>query len=125
MPLAGTPEAQWPPFTRDRLFGHWFWEHYWAGNIVSVGGLIAGIADTAFWVNTRAILGSDCCAVARDVRSPEEPVLRQGRYVYHEVLRDGKSVPPLEALLAYPGRVDLATRFRQPDSERGEKETAI
>lgn len=120
MPLAGCPEVQWPPFTRNRLFGHWFWEHYWAGNIVSVGGLIAGTADTVFWVDTRAVLGWDCCAVAHDVRSPEEPVLRQGRYVYHEALQDGKLVPSLESLLADPSKVDLASRFRPPNPSHGE-----
>jgi hypothetical protein len=123
MPLAGSPEVQWPPFTRDRLFGHWFWEHYWAGNIVSATGLIAGTADTVFWIDTRAILGSDCCVVARDVRSPGEPVLRQGRYVYHEVLRDRKPVPSLETLLADPSKVDLASRFGQSDSDCGETRT--
>ena len=28
MPLAGVPEPQWPPFTDERLFGPWFWEHF-------------------------------------------------------------------------------------------------
>jgi hypothetical protein len=115
MPLAGSPEAQWPPFTRERLLGHWFWEQYWAGNVVSVGGLIASTSDTVFWVDTEAILGSDCCAVARDVRSAGEFALPKGRYVYHEVLTEGDLVPSLEALLADPAKADLASRF-QPSS---------
>jgi hypothetical protein len=120
MPLMGSPEAQWPPFARDRLLGHWFWEHYWAGNIVSVGSLVAGTSDTVFWVDTQAILGSNCCVVARDVSSPDEPVLRQGRYVYHEVLREGKPVPTLETLLADPNKTDLASRFQPLDSGSGQ-----
>jgi hypothetical protein len=28
MPLAGTPDAQWPPFTGEQLVGDWFWKHY-------------------------------------------------------------------------------------------------
>jgi hypothetical protein len=123
MPLAGSPEAQWPPFTRERLLGHWFWEHYWAGNVVSVGGLIASTSDTVFWVDTEAILGSDCCAVAREVRSVDELALPEGRYVYHEVLSEGDLVPPLDGLLAYPGKADLASRFRPYSAEHGDLQT--
>ena len=112
MPLADIPEAQWPPFTGERFFGHWFWEHYWAGNIVSVDGLVAGTPDTAFWVDTQAILGSDCCVVARDIKSSDGYRLRRGRYIYHKALREDRPVPSLEALLADPGKTDLAPRFR-------------
>ena len=111
MPLAGTPEAQWPPFMCERLFGHWFWEYYRAGCIISLDDLIARKPDTVFWVDTKAILGSDCCAVARDISSPEGPLLRHGRYVYFQVLQAGNPVPSLEALLADSGKIDLAPRF--------------
>jgi hypothetical protein len=112
MPLAGVPEAQWPPFTGERLFGYWFWENYRAGNVVSVDGLVARTSKTVFWVGTQAILGSDSCAVAHDIWSPEGYVLRRGRYVYHQALRTGKPVPTLEAMLA-DGKVDLAPRFQR------------
>lgn len=113
MPLAGTPEAQWPPFTGERLFGHRFWEQYRAGSIITLDNLIAGTPDTVFWADTKAILGSDCCAVAHDISSPDGPVLRRGRYVYYQALRDGKPVPSLNALLADPGKIDLAPRFQR------------
>ena len=112
MPLAGVEEAQWPPFTGERLFGHWFWEHYRAQSIIYLGGLIAETPNTVFWTDTKAILGSDCCVVACDVRSPEGPTLRRGRYVYDLALRAGKPVPSVEVLLADPGKTDLAPRFQ-------------
>jgi hypothetical protein len=113
MPLTGTPEAQWPPFTGELLLGSWFWDHYRAGSIVSLGGLIAGTPDTVFWLDTQAILGGNCCAVARDIRSREGYTLRRGAYVYYEALRAGKPVPPLDVLLSDPGKTDLAPRFRR------------
>lgn len=111
MPLAGSPESQWPPFTYERLFGRWFWDYYWSGTIITLGGLVAETRATAFWVDTKAILGSDCCAVARDVISSEGRTLPRGRYVYFQALRAGKLVPPLNVLLANAGKVDLAPRF--------------
>jgi hypothetical protein len=119
MPLAGIPEPQWPPFTGKRLFGHWFWEHYRAGSIVSLASLIAETPDTVFWVNTQENLGSDCCAVARDVEGPHGCKLRRGRYVYSEALRSGKPVPSLTALLADTGKTDLAPRFRRSGQRDG------
>jgi hypothetical protein len=113
MPLAGSRQAQWPPFTGERLFGSWFWEHYQAGCIISLDSLIAGTRHAVFWVDTRAILGSDCCVVSSDIRSPEGPTLRRGRYVYHETLRAGTMVPSLSALLADTGKTDLGPRFQQ------------
>lgn len=111
MPFAGIPETQWPPFASEHLFGQWFWEHYWAGNIVSLGALIARIPDTVFWVDTEAILGSGCCVVSRDIKSPGGYTLRRGRYVYHQVLRAGGPVPSLDVLLDDNGKIDLASRF--------------
>jgi hypothetical protein len=112
MPLAGTPEAEWPPFTDERFFGDWFWEHYRAGRVVLLDDLVAGTPGTVYWVDTRTILGSDSCAVARDIRNPKGRTLRRGRYVYYKALRAGKLVPPLAALLADSSKIDLAPRFR-------------
>jgi hypothetical protein len=113
MPLAGTPVPQWPPFTDERLFGPWFWEHYRAGSIISLDDLIAGTPDTVFWVNTQAILGSDCCVVARDITNPDGHTLRRGRYVYYRPLRARTPVPSLKALLVDTSQIDLALRFRR------------
>ena len=113
MPLAGAPEAQWPPFTGEQLFGNWAWEHYRVGNIVLLDDLIAGTADTVFWADTKTIFDSDCCAVARDITSPEGHTLQRGRYVYYQVLRAGRPMPSLDVLLANTSKVDLAPRFRR------------
>lgn len=113
MPRTGIPEAQWPPFTGERFFGHWFWEHYWAGRIISLGDLIARTPDTVFWTNTKAILDSDCCTVARDIASSEGYTLRRGIYVCYQTLRADKAVPPLTVLLADVEKTDLAPRFRR------------
>jgi hypothetical protein len=113
MPLAEVPQPQWPSFTGRPLFGSWFWEHYQDGSIIPLDRLIAYNADAVFWVNTQAILGSDCCAVARDISSPEGHTLRRGRYVYSEALQVGAPLPSLTALLSDPGKTDLAPRFRR------------
>ncbi len=113
MPLAGIPEAQWPPFTGDPLFGHWAWEGDPAGSVVSIDEFVAANPDVVFWVDTKAILGSDCCVVARDLTGPEGHTLRRGRYVYYQALKASKPVPSLGALLADPGKMDLAPRFER------------
>jgi hypothetical protein len=113
MPLAGIPETQWPPFADEPLFGHWFWEHYRAGRIISLDGLIAATPGVVFWADTEAIIGSGCCAVAHDIKSPEGRTLQRGRYVYYQALRAAKPVPSLRALLADSGKIDLAARFRR------------
>lgn len=117
MPRLGSSEARWPPFTGERLFGSWFWDHYRAGSIISLGGLIARNPETAFWADTERILGSSCCVVVRDLRNPEGPTLRRGCYVYHQALRTGQPVPSLEVLLADADKIDLAPRFRSSASE--------
>jgi hypothetical protein len=114
MPLADSPSESWPPFTEEPLFGCWFWEYYNAGAISSLDDLIAGNPGSVFWVNTKSVLGSDCCAVARDIKTLEGYALRRGRYVYYEALRAGKPVPQLRTLLAATDKADLASRFRRP-----------
>jgi hypothetical protein len=112
MPLAGIPEAQWPPFTGEPLFGNWSWEHFRSAKIVSLADFIAGTLDTVFWVDTKAALGSDSCVVAHDMTSPEGYTLRRGCYVYYQTLREGMLVPSLRSLLADTSKIDLATRFQ-------------
>ena len=111
MPLAGTTESQWPPFVGEHLFGHWFWEHFQNGDIISLGALIARNPDTVFWVDATAPLGSACCVVAADIGDSSGRLLRRGRYVYFQVLQADTTMPSLEALLADPGKADLAPRF--------------
>lgn len=113
MPLAGTAEALWPSFTGEPLLGHWSWEHYQTGRMVSLDRLIAGAPGTVWWVDTTATLGSNCCVVARDITGKAGYRLRQGRYLDYEVLRAGKPTPALTALLADPGKIDLAPRFQE------------
>jgi hypothetical protein len=113
MPLVEDPVAQWPPFTDELLLGDWFWEQQRIGRIVSLGSLIADHPDTVFWVDSGSSIGSDCCAVARDISESHGATLRRGRYVYHKVLRDGYRVPALDVLLADPGKIDLAERFQR------------
>lgn len=115
MPLAGSSEELWPPFTDECFFGRWFWEHYQAGSVRSLSEIIAGVPGAVFWTDTKAILGSDCCAVVRDIRTPEGYTLRSGRYVYYQVLRAGKPVPSLRILLASTDKIDLASRFHQSE----------
>jgi hypothetical protein len=111
MPLAGTPELQWPPFTDERLFGGWFWKHYLAGEVICLGNLVAENPDTVFWVDLKATTGSDCCAVERDIRTFTGHTLRRGCYLYFQALRERRRVPPLDVLLADAGKIDLAPWF--------------
>ena len=112
MPLAGSPEKEWPPFTGAPLFGPWFWDHYRAGRIVSLAGLIAATQRMVFWVPTEGALSVGCIAVMADV-SGKGAVLRQGAYIYFEDLRAGKPGVPLSELLAGSGKTNLAPRFRR------------
>jgi hypothetical protein len=114
MPLAGTEWDVWPPFTGRQFFGSWFWEHYRSGQLVLLDGVIADNPGAVFWVNTYQALGADSCAVARDIKDPDGPILRRGRYVYSEILRSEQPVPSLTALLADASKTDLAPRFRRP-----------
>ena len=113
MPRAEDPKAQWPPFTDERPFGRWFWEHYRAEEIISLDCLIAETPDTVFWANTKMLLGWDSCAIARNVKAPGGYTLRRGVYVYHQALQACRPVPPLRILLADGAKSDLAPRFRR------------
>ncbi len=114
MPLVGTPESQWPPFSIERYFGRWFWKDYQAGNIVRLDGLIAANPGVVFWLDTYQALGSDCCVVASDIKTPEGRILRRGKYLGAAALRAGAAVPSLTKLLAEVGKTDLAPRFQVP-----------
>jgi hypothetical protein len=113
MPRASLREVDWPPFASEHLFGTWFWEYYRAGEIVWLDGLIAETTGLVLWVNTTAILGSDCCVVARDIKKPGGYTLRHGCYVDCEALRAAQPVPSLARLLADPDKIDLGPLFRK------------
>jgi hypothetical protein len=113
MPLAGTPHDRWPPFTSERLFGPWFWEHYRARRIVSLAGPIAGRPGTVFWVQTETALGWDCCVVSEDITDDDAyVVLPRGCYLYYEGLRPDDRMPAITTLLATSAKTDLAPRMR-------------
>ncbi len=112
MPRAGVSEGEWPPFTAECFFGPWFWQHYRARSIVSLGSLIAGTPETVFWVDTRRLLGSECCVVAHDTSSSDGYILPHGCYVHYEVLQARMPLPSLDRLLADAHKTDLASRFR-------------
>lgn len=99
MPLAGTTEAHWPPFSGQRFLGKWFWAYQRAGDIVPLTDLIRQNKDTVFWVDTDAILGSGCLVVAHDLTSTQGFRLKSGRYVHHTALRAGRPIPSLNVLL--------------------------
>ena len=124
MPLAGTPTTHWPPFADESALGHWFWDYYRVGSVVSLEDVVRANPDTVFWVDTRAALGSDCCVVARDVPGPRF-TLPSGRYVYQRALRLSKPVPALLDLLADRSKTDLAARFRSPARDALPKEAGI
>jgi hypothetical protein len=117
MPRVGTSKGQWPPFTDERPFGHWFWEHYQAEELVSLDRLIADSPDTVFWVSTKTVLGSDYCAVAQDVKSTGGCTLQRGVYIPVEAMLTGRRLPPLSDLLADRTKTDLAPRFRESACE--------
>lgn len=113
MPLVGTSEIRWPPFTDEPVFGRWFWQYYDAGTVVNLVRLISETPCTVFWAATKGILGSDCCVVAQDTESSEGLTLPRGRYVYSEVLQEGRPVPSLDTLLADDRKIDLSPRFQR------------
>jgi hypothetical protein len=118
MPLVGISQKRWPPFTDERFFGAWFWEHYRVGNIIYLGGVIAANPETVFWVGTYEVLGSDCCVVGCDIKIREGHILRSGRYLDAAALRTGAVVPSLAYLLASADKTDLAPRFAGSSTEQ-------
>jgi hypothetical protein len=109
MPLVGTPESRWPPFIGKRIFGWWFWDYYQNNSVVPLDGLIAKNPGAVFWVNTQAAIGSDCCAVARDITATY--TLPRGSYAYSGALQADEAIPSLAELLADEDGVDLSPRF--------------
>lgn len=104
MPLAGSPETEWPPFTGEPVLGPWVWECVASGQLAPLNLVIAGTDGAVFW-------SGGCLAIASDVAGPGF-VLTPDVYVYYQQLRAGV-VSSLETLLADPGVVDLAPRFQR------------
>ena len=110
-PLEGVPDSSWPPFTGETLAEGWSWDGYRNGDIVDLAPLIAATPGTVFWAYPDG-LTYPCCAVARNVTSPDGWVLVQGCYVGWRSLRDEETAGPLDEVLA--GDVtDLAPRFQE------------
>jgi len=108
MPMAGTTELDWPPFTADPLDDGRLWDYVAWGEIVDVGALLARNAGRAFWIPSpdRRSARHGYVVVAGDVPA-EEYWLPAGVYVDHWTLREGIQAPPADYLLALPGAVDL------------------
>jgi hypothetical protein len=111
MPRAGYPQEHWPPFTGERLFGPWFWDHHRVGRISSLVDLLTEAHGTVFWADTKTALGSDCCVVVQDLQGPDGHTLPRGIYVYSGALLAALPLPSPEELLASAHTVDLASRF--------------
>jgi hypothetical protein len=110
MPNADLSEAAWPSVTGERLVGPWLWEYVRAARIVNLAPCIATAGNAAFWVDAAKTLSSGAIVVSRDLASPDGWALPRGRYVYY---RHIAAAPSLDALLADPGKTDLAPRFRE------------
>jgi hypothetical protein len=108
MPHAGDDRDSWPPFTYEPVLGPWFWNAYQLGRIVNLGPMVATHPETVFWAGTAESLGSNCCAVARDILTDQGAVLRSGDYVCWQPLADGVSPPALSDLLLAPDLTDLS-----------------
>jgi hypothetical protein len=111
MPCAEAPGTQWPSFISEPFIGNWFWELMESGKIVSIEKLVAETPETVFWLDTEAALGSYCCVVTQDIKSPEGYILPRGRYLFHEVLQAGIQIPSADELLSSFNMADLAPRF--------------
>jgi hypothetical protein len=111
MPRADISRALWPPFTGERIFGNWFWEHLRDERIFSLEELITDNPGTVFWVDIEFALSHGCCAVAQSIVAENGYILRSGCYAYYEELKVGSHLPTLDALMADSGRIDLAPRF--------------
>jgi hypothetical protein len=112
MPRADSSETQWPPFTDERLFGNWFWHHLRARCIIDLGGVIAATPGTFFWADTYPVLGSDCCVVSGDVKTPDGHVLCHGTYLDSAALRAGVAAPTFAELPKGVDVTDLAPGFK-------------
>ena len=115
MPMAGTSElAHWPPFA-STPFDWRLWEYVERGQIVDIVPVLTHGVGRAYWVpslDRRSARHEDGCVVIRDHLAADEYWVPAGVYMDHWILREGFSAPPVTRLLALPGVVDLARRFR-------------
>ncbi|MGH3193479.1 MAG: hypothetical protein ACRDOL_40740 [Streptosporangiaceae bacterium] len=112
MPRAGTPEAQWPPFAAEPVFGAWFWDHRRAGRIISLAQTAARTRKQMYWSGMQIPAGgSGLIAIAARVTGPGRCRLEPGVYAYYQVLRRREPLPSLDVVLADPARLDIGPRF--------------
>ena len=107
MPMAGTGELDWPPFTASPLGDGRLWDYLERGHIVDIVPLLTGSAGHAFLVPSPNGLSARCVVVTGNL-SAEEYWLPAGIYMHHWLLCEGVPAPPAGQLLALPGTVDLA-----------------
>lgn len=107
MPMAGTAELDWPPFTASPLGDGRLWDYLERGHIVDIVPLLTGSAGHAFLVPSPNGLSARCVVVTGNL-SAQEYWLPAGIYMHHWLLCEGVPAPPAGQLLALPGTVDLA-----------------
>ena len=111
MPLAGTSELDWPPFTGSPLVDGRLWDYLDRSKLVDIGPLLTGRAGQAFWVPSprghSPKHGAGCVVLPRNLPG-EECWLPAGVYIHHWMLREGIPVPAPAQLLALPSAVDMA-----------------
>jgi hypothetical protein len=115
MPMAGTNElAHWPPIA-STPFDWRLWEYIERGQIVDIVPVLTHGLGRAYWVpslDRRSARHEDGCVVIRDHLPADDWWVPAGVYMDHWILREGFDAPPVTRLLALPGVVDLARRFR-------------
>lgn len=106
LPMSGTGELDWPPFSANPLCDGQLWDYLECGQLVDLAPLLAQYAGNVFWVpSPNGRMGH---IVVNDNLPTDEYWLPTGVYVDHWRLREGIPAPSTRLLLALPGAVDLA-----------------
>jgi hypothetical protein len=111
MPMTGTGELDWPPFTANPLGDGRLWDYLERGQIVDIIPLLTRSAGHAFLVPSpygHSLGRGARCVVVTGNLPAEEYWLPAGVYMHHWLLCEGVPAPPARQLLALPGTVDLA-----------------
>lgn len=93
--------GSWPPFTRERVFGAWFWQARQAGLIVPVWPALTRLPGRVYKTRGRI-------AVDGDLRLPGGLVIREGVYLHPAEAAAPSPLPTARELLSDPSRLDLA-----------------
>lgn len=113
MPMAGTSELDWPPFTSSPRICGQFWDYLDRSKIVDIGPLLTRRARQAYWVPSprghAPERGVGCMVLPRNLPG-EEYWLPAGVYIHHWMLREGIPVPAPAHLITLPSAVDMAEK---------------